>query len=81
MTEEERTQLIVDIAAAIRMRSTDKQLTDDESRWVRLAIQKEAQSIVFRKAVIEKTLSALVWSFIVGLGFLLLDGLKAHGWK
>jgi len=81
MTPQERQEFVADVSDAIRLRVTDKQLTDDEAQWVRLAIQKEVQTIAFRKAVIEKTLSALVWSVIVGVGLLLLDGLKAHGWK
>ena len=82
MTQDERDELISAIAAAVRVRITDKQLTDDEAQWVRLAIKKEVQSIAFRRAVIEKTLSALVWSALVGIGLIFLDGLKAHGlWK
>lgn len=81
MTPQERQEFVADVSEAIRLRVTDKQLTDNEAQWVRLAIQKEVQTIAFRKAVIEKTLSALVWSVIVGVALLLLDGLKAHGWK
>lgn len=58
-----------------------KPLNDDEAEWVRLAIRKEAQSIQLRQAVIEKTLAGLIWAAVVGLGYLLLDYLKAHGWK
>lgn len=81
MTPQERKDFIADVSEAIRLRVTDKQLTDQEAEWVRLAIQKEVQTIAFRKAVIEKTMSALIWSAIIGIGYLILDGLKAHGWK
>ena len=56
-------------------------LTDDEVRYVKLAIKREAQSIEWRQAVITKTLAGLVWAGIVGLGYVILDYLKAHGWK
>ena len=48
MTEQERDELIAAIAAACRPRSTDCPLSDDEQRWVRMAIKKEAQSIALR---------------------------------
>lgn len=46
-----------------------------------MAIQKEAQTLDFRKAVIEKTLSSLIWAGIVGIGYIFLDFLKNHGMK
>lgn len=69
------------IRGAVREAVLEHSLTQDERQWVRLAIQKEAQSIKFRQAVIEKTTSALVWSLLAGLGLVMLDFLKAHGWK
>lgn len=57
----------------------------DEHRWVQLAIQREAQSIALRKAIIEKTLLGLVWSAIAGAGglawVLVTEFAKNHGWK
>lgn len=44
------------------------QLSEDEHRWVKLAIQAEADKIRFRKAVIEKTLAGLIWLAIIGVG-------------
>ena len=44
-----------------------------------MAIQREAQSIELRRAIIEKSLGSLVWSAIVGLGYLLIDYLKNRG--
>ena len=79
MTPEERAEFIADVAAAIKVVTAS--LTDDELQWVRLAIQREAQSIELRKAIIEKTLGGLAWSAIVGFGYLLLDFLKNHGLK
>jgi hypothetical protein len=79
MTPEERAEFIADVAAAIR--AVPATLTDDEQRWVRMAIQREAQSIELRKAIIQKTLAGLAWSAIVGLGYLILDFAKNHGFK
>lgn len=56
-------------------------LTGDEQQWVRLAIQAQVERAALRKAVIEKTLAGLVWSAVVGFGYVLIDYLKAHGWK
>ena len=46
-----------------------------------MAIEKEAQSIELRKAIIEKTLTALVWSSLGGLGLLVVDFFKNHGFR
>ena len=81
MTPEERTQFIADVAAAINASASVQVLTEEEHQWVRLAIQKEAQSIKLRQAVIEKTLSGLAWSALVGLGYVFIDFLKNHGFK
>lgn len=78
MTPEERAQFIADVAAAIKAAPV---LTEEEQQWVRLAIQKEAQSIKLRQAVIEKTLAGLVWSAVVGLGYVFLEFFKNHGFK
>lgn len=80
MSPEERQQLIADIAAALRQTQTDR-LTDEERQWVRLAIEAEARKIKFRDAVIEKTLSGLVWAGLVGFGYIFIDFLKSHGLK
>jgi hypothetical protein len=79
MTPEEMEQLVLDISFAIN-KSTIA-LSQDEQRWVKMAIQKEAQSIELRKAVIEKTLSGLAWSAVVGLGYILLGWATSHGYK
>ena len=81
MTPEERTEFAAEIAAAIRIRSTDAGLSEEEQRWVRLAIQVEAQKLEFRKTVIEKTLIGLVWLVVLGFGGLIVDFAKNHGFK
>ena len=81
LTPEERAQFIADVAAAIKAAEPAPILTEEEQQWVRLAIQKEAQSIKLRQAVIEKTLAGLVWSGLAGLGYVVIDFLKNHGFK
>lgn len=80
MTPEERAQLIADITSALKA-AQQAELTDEERQWVRLAIEAEARKIRFRDAVIEKTLTALVWAFVVGCGYIFLDFLRNHGMK
>ena len=62
-------------------RTLDHQLSADESRWVKLAIEKESQSIALRKAIIEKSLTSLVWSAIVGLGYIVLAWATSKGFR
>lgn len=80
MTPEERSELIADIVLALAA-APKKELTAEELDWVRLAIAAEARKIKFRDAVIEKSLTGLVWSAILGFGYVLLDFLKTHGLK
>jgi hypothetical protein len=79
MTPQEREKFVNDVACAIR--SSEPVLTADEVQYVKLAIKKEAQSIALRNAIIEKTLAGLAWSAIVGLGILIVEWAKAHGYK
>ena len=78
MNQDERTQLIADIAEAFKASST---LSDDEVRWVKLAIHRQEQSIKLRQAIIEKTLGGLVWTALAALGYILIDFIKNHGFK
>ena len=78
MTPEERAAFAAEVAACLRPEPAST-LTEEEQRWVRMAIQREAQSIELRRAIIEKSLGSLVWSAIAGLGYLLLDYLKNRG--
>jgi len=81
MNAEERSEFMADIAAAIRELAAQSTLSDDEQRWVRMAIKREAQISEFRKAIIEKTLGGLMWAAIVGVGYFVLDFLKSHGFR
>lgn len=78
MTPQERAELIADLKEALSD-APSPQLSEEEHQWVKMAIQKEAQSIALRQAIIEKSLSSLVWSGIVGMGIVLLEYLRNHG--
>ena len=80
MTPEERSELAAEIALIIQS-APKKELNEQELQWVRLAIEAESRKIRFRDAVIEKSLAGLVWSAIVGFGYIFLDFLKNHGLK
>lgn len=43
-----------------------KCLSDDEISWVRLAIKAEAERYELRKAIVEKTLTGLIWAALSG---------------
>lgn len=70
------------IQNAVREAMPTALLSDDEHRWVRMAIQREAQMATFRRAVIEKTFIGLVWAGIVGLWIVVREYAIAHGvWR
>ena len=70
MTPDERAELIADIVSAIH--AATPPITEEETRWVRQAIQLQCERAKFRKTIIKKTLAGLVWAGIVGIGYLLL---------
>lgn len=80
MNAEERAQLIADLTVALQA-VPKKELTEEEMQWVRLAIAAEARKIKFRDAVIEKSLTGLVWACVVGIGYVFLDFLQNRGLK
>ena len=55
-------------------------LTDEEVKWVRMAIQAEAERAALRKAIIEKTLAGLAWSALCGIGVYVLNLFQSH-WR
>lgn len=81
MTPEERAEFIQDITAALRPRAADVFLSEDEKRWVQLAIKKEAQTIAFRQSVIDKTTAGLVWVFILWVGVVFWEWAVKHGYR
>lgn len=81
MSPHERAELVAEIVSAVHVRASDVSLTDDEQRWVRMAIHKQAQSIELRRSIIDKTLTGLVWATIVGFGAIIMSFMRDHGWK
>ena len=53
-------------------------LTPDEVQWVRLAIKAEVERAELRKAIIEKTLTGLVWTALCALGVYFVDWFQSH---
>lgn len=81
MTPEEKKLLVRDIASAVGESLPRPVMTPEEHTWVKLAIQKEAQSIKYRQAIIEKTLSGLVWMALLGFAYVLKEWAINHGFK
>lgn len=81
MSPEERHELVLEITQALACAQPHPQLTEEELRWVKLAIEAEARKIKFRDAVIEKTLIGLAWLAILGIGTVFYEWAKAHGFK
>ena len=77
MTKEELTIILREIVSEVVEKHP---LTDEEVQWVRLAIQSEANRAEFRKAVIEKTLLALLGSGFVAVGGVIVNYISNH-WK
>ena len=77
MTKDELTVLLREIVAEA---VESHPLTDDEVQWVRMAIKAEADRAALRKAIIEKSLTSLVWIGIVAVGGWIADYVVAH-WK
>ncbi len=81
MTPHDRDILIKEISSVLAASSQHNTLSDEEHQWVKLAIKREAQSIMFRQKVIDSTATGLLWLLIVGLGVLIKEWLNAHGLK
>jgi hypothetical protein len=77
MTPTERSAFIKEVTEAIQATQSTSPLSDDERRWVRLAIKREAQSVAVRQSIIEKTLSALALAAISWIGFAIVTAAKS----
>jgi hypothetical protein len=73
--------LVDSIITALKVHYQPTCLTEQEQQWVRLAIKEQTDRASIRKAIIEKSLAGLVWAALVGLGYMFIDYLKAHGFK
>ena len=81
MTPDERSELVADIALALKAAHVLPSISEEELQWVRLAIKREAQSIRLREAIIEKTMAGLAWFLICAFGYLIADFARNHGFK
>lgn len=73
--------LVESIISALKVHYQPTCLTEQEQQWVRLAIKEQTERASIRKAIIEKSLAGLVWSGLVGLGIIILEYMKGHGFK
>lgn len=80
LTEHIKTQEDLRISLLVRAVVTESvkehSLSEEERRWVRLAIKREARIEEFRSAVIEKTFSGILWAAVVGLGYAIWEYIK-----
>jgi len=79
MTPEQRAELVADIISAIRVATPP--ITDEETRWVRQAIEIQCRRAKFQTAVIEKTLAGLLLAAVIGLGYMFVEWAALHGFK
>jgi len=77
MTKED---LVILLKQVVQEAVESHPLSDDEIRWVRMAIQAEADRAALRKAIIEKSLAGLVWLALASGGGYLIDLFVKH-WK
>lgn len=69
------------VADTVKEALSEKLPTEEERQWIRLAMQREARRERVHQAVVEKSLAGLLWAAIVGVGLLVADYAKNHGWK
>lgn len=72
--EDLRISLLVKAVVTESLRESN--LSEEEQRWVRLAIKREARIEAFRTAVIEKTLTGIIWAAVVAVGYALWEYFK-----
>lgn len=77
LTEE---KLVEIVRQAVAQSVQSHPLSPEETQWVRMAIQAEAERAELRKAIIDKTLAGLVWIGIVAAGGWVVDYISSH-WK
>jgi hypothetical protein len=80
LNQSDKEELVLLLKEVIAEAVEHHPLSDDEVKWVRLAIEAEAKRAAFRKAVIEKTFLGLISSAAIGLIMYGIDLFKNH-WK
>ena len=53
---------------------------EDQHEYISKVMKREARKEKFREAIITKTTISLIWSFLVGIGYLIWQGVTSH-WK
>lgn len=76
----DKEELVILLKEAISEAVESHPLSDDEVKWVRLAIEAEAKRAAFRKAVIEKTFIGLVSSALIAIAMYGFEFFRQH-WK
>ncbi len=76
----DREELVILLKEVISEAVEQHPLSDDEVKWVRLAIEAEAKRAAFRKAVIEKTFIGLLSSAAIGLIMYGIEMFRTH-WR
>lgn len=80
LDDQTKAELISLFKAAVVEATESHPLSDEEVQWVRMAIKAEADRAALRKAIIEKSLAALIWTALVTGGGYLVDFFVRH-WK
>ena len=80
LNQSDKEELVLLLKEVIAEAVEHHPLSDDEVKWVRLAIEAEAKRAAFRKAFIEKTFIGLVSSAAIALAMYGLDLVRTH-WK
>lgn len=82
MNQQERQEFAEEVAVAIAKAMSKNPQTEyppEHAQWVELAIKRQAQSIKLRDAIIEKSISGLIWMAILGLLLIIREWLNNHG--
>ena len=80
LSQLDKEELVILLKEVITEAVESHPLSDDEVKWVRLAIEAEAKRAAFRKAVIEKTFLGLISSAAIGLIMYGVDLFRSH-WR
>jgi len=78
MNELTREDILEAISLAVAAAVEAHPLSEEEVVWVRLAIKAEADRAAFRKAVIDKTMTALLGTIATAVGLYLINYFTAH---
>ena len=78
MNELTREDILEAISLAVAAAVEAHPLSEEVVVWVRLAIKAEADRAAFRKAVIDKTMTALLGTIATAVGLYLINYFTAH---